>query len=73
VPEADCVALVVRSPGGAREDPFTAVHVDHSSELLWHNPTADKDETHVGGEPVGYIIELENGFKIYHMADTSVT
>jgi L-ascorbate metabolism protein UlaG (beta-lactamase superfamily) len=53
--------------------PFTAVHVDHSSELLWHNPTADKDETHVGGEPVGYIIELENGFKIYHMADTSVT
>jgi L-ascorbate metabolism protein UlaG (beta-lactamase superfamily) len=49
------------------------VHVDHSSELLWHNPTADKDETHIGGEPVGYIIELENGFKIYHMADTSVT
>lgn len=24
------------------------------------------------GEPVGYIIELENGFKIYHMGDTGL-
>ncbi|HVO90352.1 MAG TPA: MBL fold metallo-hydrolase [Casimicrobiaceae bacterium] len=32
---------------------ITAVHAEHSSELLWHNPATDKDETHVGGEPVG--------------------
>ena len=25
-----------------------------------------------GGEPVGYVIELENGFKIYHSGDTHV-
>ncbi len=25
-----------------------------------------------GGEPVGFIIELENGFKIYHMGDTGL-
>jgi L-ascorbate metabolism protein UlaG (beta-lactamase superfamily) len=25
-----------------------------------------------GGEPVGYIVELENGFKIYHSGDTGV-
>ncbi len=50
----------------------TAVHAEHSSELTWHNPTTSKDEIHVGGEPVGYIIELENGFKIYHMGDTGL-
>jgi L-ascorbate metabolism protein UlaG (beta-lactamase superfamily) len=25
-----------------------------------------------GGEPVGYIIEMENGFKVWHMGDTGV-
>jgi len=50
----------------------TAVHAEHSSELLWKNPATNKDETHVGGEPVGYVLELENGFKIYHMGDTGV-
>ncbi len=51
---------------------ITMVHAEHSSELVWHNPATDKDETHVGGEPVGFIIELENGFKIYHMGDTAL-
>jgi L-ascorbate metabolism protein UlaG (beta-lactamase superfamily) len=50
----------------------TAVRAEHSSELVWRNPATDKDETHVGGEPFGWIIELENGFKIYHAGDTSV-
>jgi len=50
----------------------TAVHAEHSSELVWHNPATDKDETHFGGEPVGWIIELENGFRIYHAGDTAV-
>lgn len=51
---------------------ITATHAEHSSELLWKNPATGKDETHVGGEPVGFIIELENGFKIYHMGDTGI-
>ena len=51
---------------------ITAVHAEHSSELGWKNPATGKDEVHVGGEPVGYIIELENGFKIYHMGDTGL-
>ncbi|MBI3078424.1 MAG: metal-dependent hydrolase [Deltaproteobacteria bacterium] len=45
---------------------------EHSSELVWKNPATGKDETHVGGEPVGFIIEFENGFKLYHMGDTGV-
>jgi L-ascorbate metabolism protein UlaG (beta-lactamase superfamily) len=51
---------------------ITATHAEHSSELLWRNPATGKDETHVGGEPVGFVLELENGFKIYHMGDTGL-
>ena len=51
---------------------ITQVHAEHDSELTWTNPDTKKRETHFGGEPVGYIIELENGFKIYHMGDTGV-
>jgi L-ascorbate metabolism protein UlaG (beta-lactamase superfamily) len=50
----------------------TAVHADHSSVLVWKNPATGKDEAHYGGEPVGYIIELENGFRIWHMGDTGL-
>jgi L-ascorbate metabolism protein UlaG (beta-lactamase superfamily) len=50
----------------------TAVRAEHSSVYVWNNPATGKDETHAGGEPVGYIIELENGFRIYHMGDTGV-
>jgi L-ascorbate metabolism protein UlaG (beta-lactamase superfamily) len=47
-------------------------HAEHSSELVWRNPQTDKDETHVGGEPCGFVIEFENGFKLWHMGDTAV-
>ena len=46
-------------------------------ELLWLGQSAFRLTTpsgkvHVGGEPVGFIIELENGLKIYHMGDTGL-
>ena len=50
---------------------ITQVHAEHSSELA-HKNAAGKEEVHVGGEPAGFIIELENGFKIYHMGDTGL-
>lgn len=50
----------------------TPVRAEHSSVINWKNPTTNKDEIHVGGEPVGFIIELEDGFKIYHMGDTGL-
>ena len=37
----------------------TAVHAEHSSIYVSRN--GERDETHPGGEPVGWIIELENG------------
>jgi L-ascorbate metabolism protein UlaG (beta-lactamase superfamily) len=50
----------------------TAVKAEHSSLYLWRNPTTNKDESHPAGEAVGYIIEMENGFRIWHMGDTGL-
>jgi L-ascorbate metabolism protein UlaG (beta-lactamase superfamily) len=51
---------------------ITQVRAEHSSELAHKNAATGKDEVHAGGEPAGFIIELENGFKIYHMGDTGL-
>ncbi len=50
----------------------TMVKAEHSSEMVWRNPATGKDEVHVGGEAGGFIIEFENGFKLWHMGDTGV-
>jgi len=50
----------------------TAVKAEHSSLLVWKNPATGKNESHPAGEAMGYIIELENGFKIWHMGDTGL-
>ena len=51
---------------------ITMTRAEHSSELRWTNPETGHEEIHVGGEPAGFIIQLENGFKIYHMGDTGL-
>lgn len=51
---------------------ITMVRAEHSSEYVWKNPASGKDEVHVGGEAGGFIIEFENGFKLWHMGDTGV-
>lgn len=50
----------------------TAVRAEHSSPLVWRNAVTGKDESHAGGEPLGFIIELEDGYKIWHMGDTGL-
>ncbi len=59
-------------PFGPNGVKITATHAEHSSELVWKNSATGKNETHPGGEPVGYVLEMENGFKIYHMGDTAL-
>jgi L-ascorbate metabolism protein UlaG (beta-lactamase superfamily) len=59
-------------PWGPSGPKITAVHAEHSSEYAWKNPATGKDEVLPGGEPVGFIIEMENGFRIWHMGDTGV-
>ena len=58
-------------PWGPAGPKITAVRAEHSSELAWKD-AAGKDIVLPGGEPVGFIIEMENGFKVWHMGDTGV-
>lgn len=44
----------------------TMVHADHSCGIQ------DGDQILYGGEAVGYVIEFENGVKLYHAGDTNV-
>lgn len=45
----------------------TATHAFHSSSI------AEEDGIVLyGGEPMGYIVEFESGFKVYHAGDTAV-
>jgi L-ascorbate metabolism protein UlaG (beta-lactamase superfamily) len=48
------------------------VRAEHSSEYAYKDPATGKTTSYPGGEPVGWIVELENGFKIYHMGDTGL-
>ncbi len=62
----------------------TATHAEHSSELAYRSAAnnnghaligmlpSDKDETLPGGEPIGFVLTLENGFKIFHAGDTGL-
>ena len=50
----------------------TMVHAEHSSELVYTDPQTKKKSVHPGGEPAGYIVELEDGSKIYHAGDRGV-
>jgi L-ascorbate metabolism protein UlaG (beta-lactamase superfamily) len=51
---------------------ITMVPADHSSGMQLADPATGKDHYVYGGEPVGFVIEMENGFKIYHAGDTNV-
>jgi len=50
----------------------TQVRAEHFSDLTLIDPATKKSTTYTAGEPVGYIVELENGFKLYHMGDTGL-
>ena len=51
---------------------ITMVRAEHSSGVVYTDPTTKVKTVYPGGEPCGYIIELEDGFKIYHAGDTGV-
>jgi L-ascorbate metabolism protein UlaG (beta-lactamase superfamily) len=68
----------VRFGKGGRVQPMgpqitiTQVRAEHSSEVTVTDPATKKSTTYPGGEPCGFIIEVENGFKLYHMGDTGL-
>jgi L-ascorbate metabolism protein UlaG (beta-lactamase superfamily) len=51
---------------------ITQVRAEHSSEVTVTDPATKKTTTYPGGEPCGFVIEFENGFKLYHMGDTGL-
>ena len=69
--------LVQRFGKSGTVAPFPGVKITAATPSIRPNwcgrtrrPTRTK--SYFGGEPVGYIIELENGFKIWHMGDTGL-
>src|ERR1700744_4283797 len=50
----------------------TAVHAEHSSEMILKDPATGKDTSYAAGEPMGFILKFDNGFTIYDMGDTAL-
>ena len=69
---------VVRFGKGGKVQPagpqitITQTRAEHSSEVTVTDPATKKSTTYPGGEPAGFIVEMENGFKLYHMGDTGL-
>jgi L-ascorbate metabolism protein UlaG (beta-lactamase superfamily) len=59
-------------PAAAPQVTITQTHAEHSSEVTVTDPATKKTTTYPGGEPAGFIVEMENGFKLYHMGDTGL-
>ena len=51
---------------------ITQVRAEHTSEIVVMDPATKKPVVLPAGEPAGFIIEFENGFKLYHMGDTGL-
>ena len=68
----------VRFGKGGRVQPagpqitITQVRAEHSSEITVGDPVSKKSTTYPASEPCGFIVEFENGFKLYHMGDTGL-
>jgi L-ascorbate metabolism protein UlaG (beta-lactamase superfamily) len=62
-------AMPIQKGGSARVGGIkvTATHAFHSSSIA-----LDDGSVIYGGEPMGYVIEFESGFKLYHAGDTAV-
>jgi len=51
---------------------ITQTNAEHTSEITVVDPDTKKSRSYSAGEPTGFVVELENGFKIYHMGDTGL-
>jgi L-ascorbate metabolism protein UlaG (beta-lactamase superfamily) len=65
----DVENLVEVNKGGTVEVAGCKVHMVHAVHSCG---IQDGDRIIYGGEAAGYVIELENGFKLYHAGDTAV-
>jgi L-ascorbate metabolism protein UlaG (beta-lactamase superfamily) len=69
---------IVRFGKGGKVQPagpqiaITQTHAEHSSEVTVTDPMRKKSTTYPGAETAGFIVEMENGFTLYHMRDTGL-
>jgi L-ascorbate metabolism protein UlaG (beta-lactamase superfamily) len=61
--------LVGFNKGGTIEIAGCKVHMTHAIHSCG---ITDGDQVIYGGEAAGYVLEFENGFKLYHAGDTAV-
>jgi L-ascorbate metabolism protein UlaG (beta-lactamase superfamily) len=61
--------LVGFNKGGTTEVAGCKVHMTHAVHSCG---ITDGDQIIYGGEAAGYVVEFENGFKLYHAGDTAV-
>jgi L-ascorbate metabolism protein UlaG (beta-lactamase superfamily) len=61
--------LVGFNKGGTTEVAGCKVHMTHAVHSCG---ITDGDQVVYGGEAAGYVVEFENGFKLYHAGDTAV-
>jgi L-ascorbate metabolism protein UlaG (beta-lactamase superfamily) len=61
--------LVEFNKGGTVEVAGCKVHMTHAVHSCG---ITDGDQVLYGGEAAGYVVEFENGFKLYHAGDTAV-
>jgi L-ascorbate metabolism protein UlaG (beta-lactamase superfamily) len=61
--------LVGMNKGGTAEVEGCKVHMVHAVHSCG---ITDGDQVIYGGEAAGYVLELEDGFKLYHAGDTAV-
>lgn len=65
----DVENVVGFNKGGTVEIVGCKVHMTHAVHSCG---ITDGDQTIYGGEAAGYVVEFENGFKLYHAGDTAV-
>jgi len=61
--------LVEMNKGGTVEVAGCLIHMVHAVHSCG---ITDGDQIVYGGEAAGYVVEFENGFKLYHAGDTAV-
>lgn len=72
IPQANCMTFQLANKGGTHDYhqiKISMVSADHSSGAQL---TGFQGINRFMGQPVGYVIEFENGLKIYHSGDTGL-
>ncbi len=62
----ECIDIQKGGTGEVAGCRVHAVNAFHSSSIQ------DGDNVIYGGEPMGFVVEFDNGFKLYHSGDTAV-